>query len=96
MTEQRHHWPGSDDPTAITLRQGGGFARTVDAGTALAALVGASDGTLTVGAIASALAGLLEADEPALAAELRGDVLELALCGMLAPATTGPEGSGSR
>ena len=96
VTERRHHWPGSDDPTAITLRQGGGFARTVDAGTALAALVGASDGTLTVGAIASALAGLLEADEQALAAELRGDVLELVLCGMLAPATAGPDGSGAR
>ncbi|WP_353810533.1 DUF7059 domain-containing protein [Agromyces sp. SYSU T00194] len=94
VTEQRHHWPGSDDPTAITLRQGGGFARTVDAGTALAALVGASDGSLTVAAIASALAGLLDADEPALAEELEADVLELALCGMLGPALAAADAPG--
>ncbi|GLI28236.1 methyltransferase [Agromyces rhizosphaerae] len=102
VTEQRHHWPGSADPTAITLSQGGGFARTVDAGTALAALVGACDGTLTVAAIAGAIAGLLDADEAALTEELEDDVVELALCGMLAPATDaaddepGPDPGGAR
>ena len=70
VTEERHYWPGDDDPTAMLLRQGGGFGRTVALDTGLAALVGACDGELAVGAIIGALAQLLEVDEAALAAEL--------------------------
>ncbi len=70
ITEERHYWPGDDDPTAMLLRQGGGFARSVVLDTGLAALVGACDGELAVGAIIAALAQLLEVDESALAAEL--------------------------
>ena len=83
VTEERHYWPGNDDPTVITLRQGGGFARSVESGTALSALVGACDGELSVGAIVGALAHLLEADEVALAAELLPRVRELVTTGML-------------
>ena len=50
VTEERHYWPGDDDPTAMLLRQGGGFGRTIALDTGLAALVGASDGELSVGA----------------------------------------------
>ncbi|MFF2271263.1 methyltransferase [Agromyces sp. NPDC058136] len=83
VTEERHYWPGDDDPTAMLLRQGGGFGRTVSPGTGLAALVGACDGELSVGAIIGALAQLLEVDEVALAAELLPAVRELIDDGML-------------
>ncbi|WP_348788340.1 methyltransferase [Leifsonia sp. NPDC080035] len=70
VTEERHLWPGADAPTAILLRQGGGFGRVVAADTGLAALVGACDGELSVAAIIGALAQLLEVDEDALRADL--------------------------
>ena len=70
VTEERHYWPGQEDPTLMTLHQGGGFGRSVPLDTALAALVGACDGDLDVGSIVSALAQLLEADEAELTADL--------------------------
>ncbi len=70
VTEERHYWPGQEDPTLMTLHQGGGFGRSVPLDTALAALVGACDGDLDVGSIVSALAQLLETDEAELAADL--------------------------
>ena len=83
VTEERHYWPGNDDPTVISLRQGGGFARTVESGTALSALVGACDGELSVDAIVGALAQLLGVDEAGLRAELLPRVRELVTIGML-------------
>lgn len=83
VTEERHYWPGDEDPTAMLLRQGGGFGRTISLDTGLAALVGASDGELPVGAIVAALAQLLEVDETALAAELLPAVRALVDDGML-------------
>ncbi|NQX29483.1 methyltransferase [Microbacteriaceae bacterium VKM Ac-2854] len=65
VTEERHYWPGNDDPTVMTLRQGGGFARSVDLDTALAAVVGACDGELSIAAIAAALEHLLDVDDSA-------------------------------
>lgn len=70
VTEEQHLWPGADSPTAILLRQGGGFGRVVAADTGLAALVGACDGELSVAAIVGALAQLLEVDQDALRADL--------------------------
>jgi hypothetical protein len=87
VTEERHYWPGQQDPTLMTLHQGSGFGRSVPLDTALAGLVGACDGDLAVGAIIGALAQLLDADEPALIAELLPRVRELLLDGFLtAPA----------
>jgi len=83
VTEERHHWPGDEHPTAMLLRQGGGFGRVVSLDTGLAALVGACDGELTVGAIVGALAQLLEVDEAELAAELLPAVRALIDDGML-------------
>jgi methylase of polypeptide subunit release factors len=83
VTEERHYWPGNDDPTVISLRQGGGFARTVESGTALSALVGACDGELSVGAILGALAQLLDVPEGALTAEVLPRVRELVRDGLL-------------
>jgi methylase of polypeptide subunit release factors len=85
VTEERNYWPGNDDPSTITLKQGGGFARTVKLDTALAALVGASDGELPVGVIVEAIAQLLEADAPALRHELLPRMRQLLLDGFVQP-----------
>ncbi len=83
VTEARHHRPGEGDPSVIELRQGGGFARTMEVDPALAALVGACDGDLPVGTLVDAIAQLMEVD----AAHLRADVLprvrELLVTGFL-------------
>ena len=71
VSEERFGVPGAEDPQVVLLRQGGGLQRAVRADTALAALVGACDGELTVGQIVSALASLL--DEPV--GDLTGRVL---------------------
>lgn len=85
VTEERHYWPGNDDPTVMTLVQGGGLGRRVDADTALAAFVGACDGDLSVAAIVGALAQITGADEQALAADLLPAARDLVLDGLLAP-----------
>lgn len=83
VTEERHYWPGDEHPAVITLRQGGGFARSIEAGTALAALVGACDGELSVRAICAALAHLLEVEERELSGELLPSIRELLDTGIL-------------
>ena len=83
VTEQRHYWPGDEHPTVMDLKQGSGFARTVPLGTALAAVVGACDGTLPLGVICDAVAELLEVDAEELAAEVVPQVRELVLTGLL-------------
>ena len=69
VTEERHYWPGQEDPTVMTLRQGVGFGRSVPLDTTLAAVVGACDGELSVGAICGAVAHLLGVDENAVRAD---------------------------
>ncbi|MFJ4221741.1 methyltransferase [Curtobacterium luteum] len=86
VTEERAYWPGNDDPTVMTLVQGGGFGRRVDADTALAAFVGACDGELSVAAIVGAIAQITGVDEAALAADLLPRVRDLVLDGLLLPA----------
>lgn len=87
VTEARHHLPGVEAPSVIELRQGGGFARTIEVDPALAALVGASDGDLPVGVLIGAIADLLEVDAAALAADLVPRVRELVFTGFLALAS---------
>jgi hypothetical protein len=70
----------------MTLVQGGGFGRRVDADTALAAFVGAADGELAVGQIVAAIAQLTDVDERALAADLLPRLRDLVLDGLLLPA----------
>ena len=84
VTEARHLLPGNDDPSVIELRQGGGFARTVNVDPALAAFVGACDGELTVGQIAAALSDLFEVPFAELWAELEPRVRSLVFDGVLA------------
>ena len=54
--------PGAEDPTTIVVRQQRGFRRARQADTVEAALIGASDGDLSVGQILDAVAELTEAD----------------------------------
>lgn len=83
VTEARHHLPGSEAPSVIELRQGGGFARVVEVDPALAALVGACDGDLPAGVLISAIAELLEVDADALRADLLPRVRDLVFTGIL-------------
>ncbi|MEV8267611.1 methyltransferase [Microbacterium sp. NPDC076911] len=83
VTEARHHMPGEEDPTVIELRQGGGFGRSVNVDSGLAALVGACDGDLPAGVLIDAIAQLLDVDAAALRADLLPRVRELATMGFL-------------
>ena len=89
VTVERHYWPGDDDPTAMILRQGGGFGRQTPIDTGLAALVGACDGELTIAAICGALAQLLSVDEVALLDELLPRVRALLDDAILLPTAEG-------
>ena len=86
VTEERHLVPGASDPSVVLLRQGEGYGRAVQAGTALAGLVGACDGELTVGQLAGALAALLDVPVADLRSELLPQVVDLVRDGFLAPA----------
>ena len=85
VTEERYLTPGAQDPSIVLLRQGGGLGRTVRVGTALAGLVGACDGDLTVGQIVGALASLLEVPADAVAADVLPSVRGLVRDGLLRP-----------
>lgn len=87
VTEERYLTPGHGDPSVVLLRQGGAFGRTVRAGTALAGLVGACDGELTVGQVVGALASLLGVGAQDVAADVLPSVRGLVLDGLLVPAS---------
>lgn len=92
VTEERHLWPGAADPTVILLRQGSGYARTVQVGTAVAAVVGACDGELPIGVLCDAVADVLEVDAAALRGEVLPELRALAIAGLvrIAPAPGRP------
>ena len=83
VTEERHLRPGAGEPDVILIRQGGGFGRVVEADTALAALVGAADGELSVAQIATAVAALTGADATALRARMVAATRSLAAEGFV-------------
>lgn len=85
VTEHRAYRPGDEHPTVIELRQGSGFGRTLGVDTALAAVVGACDGELTLGEIVTAVAEILDADAAALQREILSRVRELLFAGFLLP-----------
>ncbi len=84
VTEHRHYWPGDADPTVIELRQGTGFARVRRVDTVAAAVVGASDGELALGAIIDAVARILDADPVRTRAAVLPVIRELWFEGFLA------------
>lgn len=90
VTEVRHHRPGSADPEVVELRQGGGLARTVRVGSAVAAVVGACDGELAVGPLTAAVAALTDRTAAALRAEVLPVLRALVVDGLLAPAAAAP------
>lgn len=83
VTEERSHWPGEAEPSAVLLRQGGGYRREVPVDSALAAVVGACNGELPLGAISDAVAQLLDADPAALWRQLAPALRELVVGGFL-------------
>ncbi|MFB2585896.1 DUF7059 domain-containing protein [Herbiconiux liukaitaii] len=85
VTEERHYWPGHDDPVVMTLLQGSGFGRRVPLDTGLAAFVGACDGDLEVGPIIDAIAQVLSVDAGALRDELVPRIRSLIDDGFLLP-----------
>jgi SAM-dependent methyltransferase len=88
VTEERHYWPGDEHPAVMNLRQGGGLARSYPLGTAVAAVVGACDGELSIGAICAAVSELLEVDESELLAEVLPSIREFITVGVLMQAPT--------
>lgn len=62
--------PGASDPQYVVLRQTAGLKRAMQVGTALGGVLGACDGTLPLGVIIDAVAGLLADDPARLHAEL--------------------------
>jgi methylase of polypeptide subunit release factors len=85
VTEERYLTPGDADPRIVLLRQGGGLGRAVRADAALAGLVGACDGDLTVGQLLGALATLVDVQAADLATGLLPAVRELVRDGLLLP-----------
>jgi Methylase of polypeptide chain release factors len=83
LTQETFGRPGAADPEHLVLRQGYGFGRAIEPGTALAAVVGACDGELPLGVLLAAVAGLLGEDEQALAEELLPRLRELVGLGYL-------------
>jgi hypothetical protein len=83
VTEERFGAPGAEHPRVVLLRQGGGLQRAVRVDTALAGLVGACDGDLTVGQIVSALSSLLPAPVGELTDRLLPQVRRLVADGLL-------------
>lgn len=87
VTEERYLTPGDADPQVVLLRQGGGFGRAVQAGTALAGFVGACDGDLSVGQIVAALGALLDVGADAVAADVLPSTRGLIRDGLLLPSS---------
>lgn len=85
VTEERYLTPGAEDPNVVIVRQGDGLGRGIQASTGLAALVGASDGELTVGQLIGAIASLFEVPAGDLAGELLPAVRGLVRDGFLTP-----------
>lgn len=86
LMEHRHYTPGDEDPTAITVEQGTGFAREFTVDPAFAACIGVADGTLSLGAVAQALAQLLDVDPTELTRQLVLQVREAVVSGIMYPA----------
>ncbi|WP_380169739.1 methyltransferase [Jannaschia sp. R86511] len=83
VVERRELDPGQPDPRTVHLVDTRRRGRVVEASTALAGLVGACDGELSVGQVVAALATLLEDDEAALRARLLPAVRDLVAEGLL-------------
>jgi methylase of polypeptide subunit release factors len=77
--------PGAEDPEHVVLRRLGGLRPAARVDTATAALVGASDGTLTLAALVAAVASVLGDDPNGLVERLLPVVRDLVDQGVLEP-----------
>lgn len=75
--------PGAPDPEHVVFRQRVGLMRAVKADTALAAVLGALDGELTLGQVLGAVARVLELDAAELAAAVLPEIRQALLDQML-------------
>lgn len=75
--------PGAAEPQHLVLRQQYGFGRAIEAGTAVAALVGACDGDLPLDRLIGAVASLLEVDPQLLGDEVLPQLRSLVAEGYL-------------
>ena len=83
VREERHYVPGSPDPELLILHQGGGLGRSVPVSSAVSAVVGASDGELTVGQIVAAVAMLTSLKADDVRAEVEAPLRDLIRWGFL-------------
>ena len=83
VREERHYVPGSADPELLILHQGGGLGRSVPVSSAVSAVVGASDGELTVGQIVAAVATLTGAQAQQVREEVEAPLRDLIRWGFL-------------
>ena len=83
VVEETVGTPGSADPQHIVHRRQRGFRRAVEVDTALAGVLGACDGDLSLGLIVSSVAGLLDVAPHTLAAEVLHRVRPLVRQGFL-------------
>lgn len=83
VREERHYVPGSPDPELLIMHQGGGLGRSVPVSSSVSAVVGASDGELTVGQIAAAVAMLTSVDADDVRAEVEAPLRDLIRWGFL-------------
>lgn len=83
VREERHYVPGSPDPCLLVLHQGAGLGRSVPVSSAVSAIVGASDGALTVGQIVTAVAALTDREADEVWDEAREPLAELIRWGFL-------------
>ena len=83
VREERHYVPGSPDPELLIMHQGGGLGRSVPVSSAVSAVVGASDGELTVGQIVAAVAMLTETEVEDVRAEVEAPLRDLIRWGFL-------------
>ena len=83
VREERHYVPGSPDPELLIMHQGGGLGRSVPVSSSVSAVVGASDGELTVGQIAAAVAMLTSVEVDDVRAEIEAPLRDLIRWGFL-------------
>lgn len=83
VREERHYVPGSPDPELLILHQGGGLGRSVPVSSAVSAVVGASDGELTVAQIVAAVAALTCAEVEDVREEVEAPLRDLIRWGFL-------------
>ena len=81
--EHRLHTPGKDSPFMLKLAQTGGFASELQVTSAVAAVVGACDGELSVGILIDTVADLLEQDPSSVRDEVFPALRELIGLGVL-------------